>query len=148
MVSWVSLSSPRSRRASRSAGLAMGGSPLRAPYSQPTLQAGYSRPCLRATIAPSGAAGLLFGLALDTSNRPLVGGLGRGLAVGGRPCMGVGRGWPPLLLAGFAAKMQQECVERFYAIQSHHTQFKTNLLHENLSSDTTIGKPQRREGGE
>ncbi|RWW55097.1 hypothetical protein BHE74_00038281, partial [Ensete ventricosum] len=54
-----------------------------------------------------------------------------------RPC----RGWPPLLLAAFTAKTQQERVERFYVIQSHHTQFKTNLSHENIGSDTTVGKP-------
>ncbi|RZS22617.1 hypothetical protein BHM03_00055419, partial [Ensete ventricosum] len=68
---------------------------------------------------------------------------GRGLAMGGRPCMGAGRGWLPLLLAAFAAKTQQEHVERFYAIQSHHTQFKTNLSHENIGFDTAVGKPQR-----
>ncbi|RWW40678.1 hypothetical protein BHE74_00053885 [Ensete ventricosum] len=67
--------------------------------------------------------------------------------MGGRPCMGAGCGWPPLL-ATFAAKTQQERVEQFYTIQSHHMQFKTNLLHENLGSDTTVGKPQQREGGE
>ncbi|RRT34885.1 hypothetical protein B296_00033275 [Ensete ventricosum] len=52
--------------------------------------------------------------------------------------------WPhtPFLIA-FAVKIQQERVERFHAIQSHHTQFKTNLLHENLGSDTTVGKSQR-----
>ncbi|RWW44280.1 hypothetical protein BHE74_00049976, partial [Ensete ventricosum] len=63
--------------------------------------------------------------------------------VGGRPCM-----WPwpqpaapagalalashsyrwhgrglSRLLATFAVKMQQECIEQFYMIQSHHTQF-------------------------
>ncbi|RWV83174.1 hypothetical protein GW17_00055260 [Ensete ventricosum] len=54
------------------------------------------------------------------SSRPLTRGPGRGLVVGGRPCMGADRGWPSLL-AAFAAKMQQERVERFYAIQSHHT---------------------------
>ncbi|RWW71059.1 hypothetical protein BHE74_00021224 [Ensete ventricosum] len=54
---------------------------------------------------------------------PLQGGLGcsrlalaAGLAVGGRPYKGVGHGWPPLLLTTFTAKMQQERVERFYAI--------------------------------
>ncbi|RWV77774.1 hypothetical protein GW17_00061359, partial [Ensete ventricosum] len=56
--------------------------------------------------------------------------------------MRAGRGWRPLLTA-FAAKTQQERVERFYAIQSHHTQFKTSLSHENLVSDTIVGKPQR-----
>ncbi|RRT34641.1 hypothetical protein B296_00042524, partial [Ensete ventricosum] len=35
----------------------------------------------------------------------LAGDLGRGLAVGGRPCIGADRGWPPLLLAAFTAKM-------------------------------------------
>ncbi|RWW23571.1 hypothetical protein GW17_00012176 [Ensete ventricosum] len=35
---------------------------------------------------------------------PLPAGLGRGMAVGGRPCMGASRGWPPLLLAAFVVK--------------------------------------------
>ncbi|RWW08688.1 hypothetical protein GW17_00027857 [Ensete ventricosum] len=48
------------------------------------------------------AVGLPFGMALVTVSRPLAGGLGRGLAVGGRPYMGASRGWPPLL---FAVKM-------------------------------------------
>ncbi|RWW64990.1 hypothetical protein BHE74_00027739, partial [Ensete ventricosum] len=56
-------------------------------------------------LAPfAGATGLPFGLALVAANRPLAGGLGHGLAMGGRPCMGAGRGWPPLLLAAFTAK--------------------------------------------
>ncbi|RWV83091.1 hypothetical protein GW17_00055349, partial [Ensete ventricosum] len=40
-----------------------------------------------------------------------------------RPCKGAGRGharWP-FARASFATKMQQERVERFYTIQSHHT---------------------------
>ncbi|RWW20974.1 hypothetical protein GW17_00014889 [Ensete ventricosum] len=78
------------------------------------------RPPLRAA-APVSGAGLPCGLALVAVGRPLAGGLGRGLAVGGRPCIGVGRGWPPLLLASFTTKIQQERVERFYVIQSHHT---------------------------
>ncbi|RRT31273.1 hypothetical protein B296_00051037 [Ensete ventricosum] len=46
-----------------------------------------------------------YGLvAAPVGGRPFRAGLGRGLAVGGRPCMGVGRGWPHLLLAAFAAK--------------------------------------------
>ncbi|RRT35644.1 hypothetical protein B296_00036633 [Ensete ventricosum] len=36
--------------------------------------------------------------------RPLARGLGRGLAMGGRPCMGAGRGSSPLLLSAFATK--------------------------------------------
>ncbi|RRT63478.1 hypothetical protein B296_00030410, partial [Ensete ventricosum] len=84
------------------------------------------------------AAGLPFGLALIAASRPLAGGLGRGLAVGGRPYMGAGRGWPPLLFATFVVKTQQEHVERFYVIQSHHTELKTNLSYENIGSDTTI----------
>ncbi|RWW15301.1 hypothetical protein GW17_00020869 [Ensete ventricosum] len=69
--------------------------------------------------------------------------VGHPLQVVGRPCKGAGHGHArlPLTRASFAAKTQQERVERFYAIQSHHTQFKTNLLHENLGSDTTVGKP-------
>ncbi|RRT34191.1 hypothetical protein B296_00032153 [Ensete ventricosum] len=93
--------------------------------------------------------GLPAGVGASHARYPLAGGLGRSwlplaanLAVGGRPCMGAGRGWLPLLLAVFATKMQQEHVERFYAIQSHHMQFKINISHENIGSDTTVGKPQ------
>ncbi|RRT34167.1 hypothetical protein B296_00053582, partial [Ensete ventricosum] len=99
------------------------------------------RPPLQA-IAPASGTGLPCGVALAAASRPLVEGLGYDLAVGGRPCIGAGRGWRPLLLATFAMKTQQECIERFYMIQSHHTQFKINLSHENLGSDTTVGKPQ------
>ncbi|RWV79344.1 hypothetical protein GW17_00059535, partial [Ensete ventricosum] len=61
--------------------------------------------CARRRLLPlAGAAGLPFGLAPVATNRPLAGGLGRGLAVGGRPCMGAGRAWSPFLLAAFAAK--------------------------------------------
>ncbi|RWV83824.1 hypothetical protein GW17_00054522 [Ensete ventricosum] len=119
----------------RPCGLATSGSPLRA---------GCNRLCLRGYYT----CGWL----------PLAGGMvaaGRPLALGpwlqstaplqvvDRRCKGTGRGHArlPLARASFAAKMQQECVERFYAIQSHHTQFKTNLSHENLGSDTTVGKP-------
>ncbi|RZS15020.1 hypothetical protein BHM03_00046799 [Ensete ventricosum] len=101
------------------AGLAAGNSPLRAPYSRPPLWALHcKRLCLRVVAAPAGwpqptvpaggtsarkhcpcgllpplagTVGLPFGLALAKANRPLAGGLGRGLAVGGRPCMGAGR---------------------------------------------------------
>ncbi|RRT47049.1 hypothetical protein B296_00026910 [Ensete ventricosum] len=81
----------------------------------PPLRVDRSRPCPQApplrAVAPVSGAGLPCGLALAIVGRPLAGGLGRGLAVGGRPCMGASRGWPPLLLATFAAKTQQECVE-------------------------------------
>ncbi|RWV91693.1 hypothetical protein GW17_00045997 [Ensete ventricosum] len=36
-----------------------------------------------------------------------------------------------------------EHVERFYIIQSHHTQFKTNLLHENLALIPLLGNLSR-----
>ncbi|RWW37111.1 hypothetical protein BHE74_00057817, partial [Ensete ventricosum] len=105
-----------------------------------------SRPCLQVPplwdATPASGAGLPCGLALAVAGCPLAGGLGRGQAVDGRPFMGDGCGWPPLLLAAFAAKMQQERVEQFYMIQSQHTQFKTNLSYKNLGSDTTIGKLQ------
>ncbi|RRT31611.1 hypothetical protein B296_00037487 [Ensete ventricosum] len=67
---------------------------------------------MRAT-APAGYCPVRAGLG---RNRPLPcrGGLGRDLVVGGKPCMGVGQGWPTLLLAAFAVKRQQERVERFY----------------------------------
>ncbi|RWV77162.1 hypothetical protein GW17_00062051 [Ensete ventricosum] len=78
-------------------------------------------------------------LALVAVGRPFV----AELALTGHPCKGAGRGhaWLPLARASFAVKTQQECVERFYVIQSHHVQFKTNLFHENLISDTAVGKP-------
>ncbi|RWW67144.1 hypothetical protein BHE74_00025433 [Ensete ventricosum] len=50
------------------------------------------------------AAGLPFGLALAVASNRLAGGLGR-------PGMGVDHGWPPLLLAAFTVKMQQEHVK-------------------------------------
>ncbi|RWW13298.1 hypothetical protein GW17_00022996 [Ensete ventricosum] len=62
-------------------------------------------PPLRPTITPASSADLPYGLVLVAVGRPLVGGLGCGLAVGGRPCMRAGRGWPPLLHAAFVAKM-------------------------------------------
>ncbi|RZS26147.1 hypothetical protein BHM03_00059454 [Ensete ventricosum] len=116
--------------------------------------------CLRLQVSPVQAPAMPGGDsacwrrpldgALAMAGRPLDGGLSRsrlpltaGLAMGGRPCMGAGRGWRPLLLAAFAAKMQQEYIEQFYMILSYHMQFKTNLLLENLGSDTIIGKPQR-----
>ncbi|RZS16462.1 hypothetical protein BHM03_00048452 [Ensete ventricosum] len=86
-------------------------------------------------VVPVGAA--------PTGDCPLRVGPGCSLAVGGRHCMGAGCGWPPLLLAAFTTKTQQERVERLYVIQSYHTQFKINLSHENLGSDTTVGKPQQ-----
>ncbi|RRT34186.1 hypothetical protein B296_00038415 [Ensete ventricosum] len=52
----------------------------------------------------------LAGWSWPQSVAPLHGGLGRGLAMGGRPYMGAGRGWLPLL-AAFVAKIQQERVE-------------------------------------
>ncbi|RRT32168.1 hypothetical protein B296_00040359 [Ensete ventricosum] len=43
------------------------------------------------------------------------------LAKVGRDCRRPGRGRPTiLLLTAFVAKMQQEHIERFYTIQSHH----------------------------
>ncbi|RZS29304.1 hypothetical protein BHM03_00063016, partial [Ensete ventricosum] len=41
-----------------------------------------------------------------------------------------------------------ERVEQFYTIQSHHTQFKTNLSYENLGFNTTVGKPTADPDGE
>ncbi|RWV81876.1 hypothetical protein GW17_00056667 [Ensete ventricosum] len=109
------------------------GNPLRAPCSRPPLRASHcKRLCPQAAVAPAGwlqptvhagvccphgrhfcpqalplwaaVAGLPFGLALALAGCPLVGGLGRGLAVGGGPYIGAGRGWPSLLLAAFTAK--------------------------------------------
>ncbi|RWV98425.1 hypothetical protein GW17_00038731, partial [Ensete ventricosum] len=62
------------------------------------------RPRLQAA-APMSGADLPCGLALAIADRPLVGGLGRGLAMGGRSYMGAGSGWPPLLLAALAHRM-------------------------------------------
>ncbi|RWV94575.1 hypothetical protein GW17_00042875 [Ensete ventricosum] len=63
-----------------------------------------SRYNLHAPIPLAGAAGLPFGLALATASRPLVGGLGPGLAVGGQHYMGASCGWLPLLLTTFVVK--------------------------------------------
>ncbi|RWV93604.1 hypothetical protein BHE74_00044853 [Ensete ventricosum] len=64
------------------------------------------------------------------------------------PARGFARGWPPLqgawpwpatpFLAAFAAKMHRTVLRELIFI----TQFKTNLSHENLGSDTTVEKPQ------
>ncbi|RZS15163.1 hypothetical protein BHM03_00046949 [Ensete ventricosum] len=120
-------------------GLVAGGSPLQASCCKrlPPLRAGRSRSCPWPALLPTSAAP--YGRRWPPSRA----GPGRNLAVGGQPCMGAGRGWSPLLLAAFTTKTQQEHVERLYAIHSHHTQFKTNLSHENLGFDTTVGKPQR-----
>ncbi|RZS28368.1 hypothetical protein BHM03_00061954 [Ensete ventricosum] len=103
-------------------GLVASGSPLRVPCSRPPLSVlCCKRLCPRETLMPAGtgpagccpygmlplragAAGLPFRLALAAASNRLAGGLGR-------PCMGAGHGWPPLLLAAFAAKTQQEQVE-------------------------------------
>ncbi|RWW52691.1 hypothetical protein BHE74_00040873, partial [Ensete ventricosum] len=74
----------------------------------PLIQALCRRPCLHVALlfvgaAPAGCcpcgrlasltgtAGLPFGLALAVASRPLAGGLGHGLVVGGWPYMGAGR---------------------------------------------------------
>ncbi|RWV97400.1 hypothetical protein GW17_00039811 [Ensete ventricosum] len=100
-------------------------------------RAGRSRSCPRATATPVGDRPLQGGL--GCSPPPLAG----GLAAADRPCKGAGHGLARLSLAraSFATKTQQEHVERFYTIQSHHTQFNTNLSHKNLGSDTIVGKP-------
>ncbi|RWW15022.1 hypothetical protein GW17_00021160 [Ensete ventricosum] len=56
--------------------------------------------------------------ALAIVDRSLAG----GQAVVDRLSMGPGRGWPPSFLVAFVVKMQQERVEQFYAMQSHHTE--------------------------
>ncbi|RWW29182.1 hypothetical protein GW17_00006306 [Ensete ventricosum] len=108
-IGWPPLRSPPSPLLA--AGLATGGSPLRAPYNRPPLWAPRCKrvcpwavaaptgccPCERhrpplPATAPASGAGLPCGLALATAGRPLAGGLGRSLAVGGRPCMGAVRG--------------------------------------------------------
>ncbi|RRT63193.1 hypothetical protein B296_00004017 [Ensete ventricosum] len=47
------------------------------------------------------------------------------LAVAGYPCRGPGHGWLPFLTT-FTSKIQQQCVERFYVIQSHRMQIKSS----------------------
>ncbi|RWV78833.1 hypothetical protein GW17_00060128, partial [Ensete ventricosum] len=99
---------------------------------------------LAVALRAAGPCGLAFPCRGPGRSRPP---LCRGaLAATDRPCKGAGCGHArlPLVRASFVAKIQQECVERFYAIQSHHTPSKTNLLHENLGSITTIGKPTTR----
>ncbi|RRT54264.1 hypothetical protein B296_00045876, partial [Ensete ventricosum] len=89
------------------AGLATGGSPLRAPYRGPLLWASRSK----RRFCPQPSLASLSGWPWPQPSAPLKGGLGRGLAMGGRPCMGAGCGWSPLLFAAFAAKTHQEHVE-------------------------------------
>ncbi|RWW06288.1 hypothetical protein GW17_00030395 [Ensete ventricosum] len=118
--------------------------------------AGHPRVVAPVVWPRAGAAPLR--LALAAAGRPFAGGLAAAdrpfawgpwlqsvvaLQVVGCPFKVAGRGHArlPLAWVSFAAKMQQECVERSYVIQSHHTQFKTNLSHENLGSNTTVGKP-------
>ncbi|RWW81724.1 hypothetical protein BHE74_00009857 [Ensete ventricosum] len=129
---------------------------------QPTVSASGCCPCRRSLVGC-----YLYGLALATPtgwpwqhptaplqralattgcpySRPGCGWphLQRAWSMASHPCRWHGYGWPPVL-AAFTTKMQQERVERFYAIQFHHMQFKTNLSHRNLGSDTIVGKPQR-----
>ncbi|RRT58272.1 hypothetical protein B296_00032333, partial [Ensete ventricosum] len=114
-------------------GLAAGGNPLRASRS---------RSCTR-VAAPYRGPG--------RSRPPLAG----SQAMADRPYRGPSYGQPPLQVdnmhvvapppqaaPNFAANRCNKHVEQFYTIQSHHTQFKTNFSHENLGSDTTVGKPQ------
>ncbi|RWV83658.1 hypothetical protein GW17_00054710, partial [Ensete ventricosum] len=92
------------------AGLAAGGSPLWTPTANPLCRDHAARRCARGQLPPLRAAALVSGtslpcgLAMAAVGRPLTGGLGHGLVVGGRPCMEAGSGWPPLLLAAFTAK--------------------------------------------
>ncbi|RWV82980.1 hypothetical protein GW17_00055476 [Ensete ventricosum] len=79
----------------------MVGSPLRAPCSRPPLRAPR---CKR--VCPPTATALAGCCPRKQCWTPLRAGPGRGLAmgghglaVGGQPYMGAGRGWPPLLLA-------------------------------------------------
>ncbi|RZR72741.1 hypothetical protein BHM03_00016465 [Ensete ventricosum] len=127
MTSWVPLSPPRSCYASPSA-LPRGGHPcwwqgwLRAvaPCGRPTADPPMRAPrckrlCPRAAATPAGScpygrlpplagvAGLRCELALAVTSRPFTGGLGRSLAVGGRPYMGLvvaGRPYMGLAVAG------------------------------------------------
>ncbi|RZS03999.1 hypothetical protein BHM03_00034261, partial [Ensete ventricosum] len=50
-------------------------------------------------------------------------------------------GWP-WLVAPPCCLHYDNTTRTHYAIQSRHTQFKINLSYENLSSDSTVGKPQ------
>ncbi|RWV80427.1 hypothetical protein GW17_00058304 [Ensete ventricosum] len=121
-------------------GLAAGGSlavaPLQARYRQPPLAAWLLAvaPCRLAAAGRAHRRLLPLWMAVPCR------GSGRSRHP---PCRWSGHALLPLLLIAFAAKTQQEYVEQFCAIQSHHTQFKTNLSHENLGSDTTVWKPQR-----
>ncbi|RWV85909.1 hypothetical protein GW17_00052253 [Ensete ventricosum] len=57
------------------------------------------------------------------AGHPLAGGLSRSRLGHGWPALHGSWSWlAALLLATFAAKMQQERIERFYVIQSHHTE--------------------------
>ncbi|RWV81803.1 hypothetical protein GW17_00056745, partial [Ensete ventricosum] len=76
---------------------------------------GRSRSCPRTAAAPAGGRP-------SCTMAMRVAALCRGPGRSRRPpCRWPGHAWLPLLLIAFAAKTQQERVERFYAIQSHHT---------------------------
>ncbi|RRT31764.1 hypothetical protein B296_00056490 [Ensete ventricosum] len=99
------------------AGAPTGSSPLREPCNRSplrasrckrlcsravvTLRAGHRRSCPRATLLPLQAAATPCGCRWP----PFQAGHGRDLDVGDRPYMGIGRGWPPLLITAFIAKM-------------------------------------------
>ncbi|RWW59805.1 hypothetical protein BHE74_00033237, partial [Ensete ventricosum] len=102
--------------------LVAGGSPLRVSYSRPPMRTPrYKRLCPQAALLPAsvapvgycpygrlpplaGASGLPCGLALIAVGRPLAGSWPR--PGRGWPALhGAGRGWLPLLLVAFAAKM-------------------------------------------
>ncbi|RRT71142.1 hypothetical protein B296_00019528, partial [Ensete ventricosum] len=51
------------------------------------------------TVASTSGTSLPCGLALVVVSHSLARGLGYGLPMGGRPCMGAGRGWPSLFAA-------------------------------------------------
>ncbi|RWV80368.1 hypothetical protein GW17_00058371 [Ensete ventricosum] len=75
-------------------------------------------PCGRPPITGGLAvAGRPLQVAWPQPVAPLRGGLGCSRSP---PCRWTGHALLPLLLIAFTVKTQQECVERFYAIQSHH----------------------------
>ncbi|RWV84305.1 hypothetical protein GW17_00053991, partial [Ensete ventricosum] len=133
-------------RAAAPCDLAGGGRPLRASrWCSPLV--GAPRVAAPCGLAAAGhARGWLLplrvaapcGLLPPRATAPLQGGLG---CCRPPPCRWPGHALLSLLVA-FAVKTQQERVERFYVIQYHHMQFKINLSHENLGSDTIVGKPQ------
>ncbi|RWW35636.1 hypothetical protein BHE74_00059408, partial [Ensete ventricosum] len=140
--------SPTSDRAVRDS------NPLRVARWRLPLWAGRTRPCpwvaAPCRLLPPRAAAPCRGPCHSRSP------LASSQAMADHPCRGLSRGQPPLYADNmhvaapppqaaptFVANRCNKHVEQFYAIHSHHTQFKTNFSHENLALIPLLGNLSR-----